>query len=59
MVTALKRYNGGRVLIFVVGAFAEMPGNVSRICDITALDLAWTHVSYKVQQQCQARQAGL
>ena len=24
MVTALRRYNGGRVLVFVVGAFAEM-----------------------------------
>ena len=24
MATALKRYNGGRVLVFVVGAFAEM-----------------------------------
>jgi len=23
MVTALKRYNGGRVLVFVMGAFAE------------------------------------
>jgi len=33
MFTALKRYNGGRVLVFVVvmGAFAEMPGDVSRI----------------------------
>ena len=35
MATALKRYNGGRVLVFVVGAFAEMSGDVSRICDIT------------------------
>jgi len=26
MVTALKRYNGGRVLVFVMGAFAEMLG---------------------------------
>ena len=32
MVAALKRYNGGRVLVFVMGAFAEMPGDVSRIC---------------------------
>jgi len=46
MVAALKRHNGGRVLIFVMGAFAEMPEDVSRICDITAHDLAWTHVSY-------------
>ena len=44
MVAALKRYNGGRVLVFVVGAFAEMPGDVSRICDITAHDLGRTHV---------------
>ena len=34
MVTALKRYNGGRVLVFVMGAFAEMSEDVSRICDI-------------------------
>ena len=46
MATALKRYNGGRVLVFVVGAFAEMPEDVSRICDIFAHDLARTHVSY-------------
>ena len=38
MVTALKRYNGGRVLVFVMGAFAEMSGDVSRICDIIAHD---------------------
>ena len=31
MVTALKRYNGGRGLVFVMGAFAEMSGDVSRI----------------------------
>ena len=43
IVTALKRYNGGRVLIFVMGAFAEMS---SRICDIIAHDLARTLVSY-------------
>ena len=29
-----------------MGAYAEMPGDVSRICDITAHDLARTHVSY-------------
>ena len=46
MTTALKRYNGGRVLVFVMGAFAEMPGDVSRICDIIARDLARIHVSY-------------
>jgi len=46
MVTALKRHNGGRVLVFVVGAFAEMPEDVSRICDIIAHDLARTHVLY-------------
>ena len=46
MVTALKMYNGGRVLVFVMGAFAEMSGDVSRICDIIAHELAWTHVSY-------------
>ena len=26
MVTALKGYNGGQVPVFVMGAFAEMPG---------------------------------
>jgi len=46
MATALKRYNGGRVLVFVVGTFAEMPEDVSRICGITAHDPARTHVSY-------------
>ena len=46
MATALKRYNGGRVLVFVVGAFTEMSEDVSRICDITAHDLARTPVSY-------------
>ena len=65
MATALKRYNGGRVLVFVVGAFAEMPEDVSRICSIIAHDLAWTHVSYYnddakrtivLQRRCQAHQ---
>ena len=46
LATALKGHNGGRVLVFVVGAFAEMPGDVSRICDIIAHDLARAHVSY-------------
>ena len=41
MATALKRYNGGRVLVFVMGS-----KDVSRICDIIAHDLARTHVSY-------------
>ena len=27
MVTALKMLNGGRVLVLVLGAFAEMPGD--------------------------------
>ena len=36
MATALKRYNGSRVLVFVVGEFAEMPEDVSRIYDIIA-----------------------
>ena len=46
MVTALKRYNGGRVLVFVMGAYAEMSGDVSRICSIIAHDLAQIHLSY-------------
>jgi len=29
-----------------MGAFAEMPEDVSRICDIIAHDLARIHVSY-------------
>ena len=36
MATALKKHNGGRVLVFVVGAFVEMSGDVTRICDIIA-----------------------
>ena len=46
MATALKKYNGGRVLVFVMGAFADMSGDVTRICDIIAHELARTHVSY-------------
>ena len=46
MVAALKRYNGGRVLVFVVGAFAKMPEDVGRICGIIEHELARTHVSY-------------
>ena len=46
MATALKTYNGGRVLVFVMSAFAEMPADVSRICEIFAHDLARTHVSF-------------
>ena len=38
MASALKRYNGGRVLVFVLGAFAEMSEDVSRICGIIAHD---------------------
>ena len=34
MATALKRYNGGRVLVFVLVFVREMSGDVSRICDI-------------------------
>jgi len=34
------------VLVFVVGAFAEMSEDVSRICCTIAHDLARTHVSY-------------
>ena len=34
------------MLVFVMGAFAEMPEDVSRICNINAQDLARTHVSY-------------
>jgi len=46
MIAALKRYNGGRVLVFLMDAFAEMLEDVSRICGIIAHDLARTHVSY-------------
>ena len=46
MATALKKYNRGCVLVFVMGAFADMPGDVTRICDIIAQELARTHVSY-------------
>ena len=33
-------------MVFAMGAFSEMPVDVSRICDIIAHELAWTHVSY-------------
>ena len=33
-------------MVFVMGAFAEMSDDVSRICDIIAHKLARTHVSY-------------
>jgi len=46
MAIVLKRYNGGRMLVFVMGALAEMSGDVSRICGIIAHDLARTRVSY-------------
>ena len=46
MLTALKKYNGDRVLVFVMGAFGEMSGDVSRICDIIAHELARIYVSY-------------
>ena len=46
MLTALKKYNRGRVLVFVLGAFMEMPGDVSRTCGTIAHELAWIHVSY-------------
>ena len=39
MVIALNRYNKSRVL-------AEVSGDLSRICDITAHELARTHASY-------------
>ena len=34
------------MLVFVMGAFAEISGDVSRICGIIAHELAHTHVSY-------------
>ena len=46
MVTALERYNGGRVLVFVMGAFTKISEDVSRICGIIEHHLARTHVSY-------------
>ena len=46
VVVALKKYNEGGVLVFVMGAFAEMLGDVTRICDIIAQELARPHVSY-------------
>ena len=47
MATALKRHNGLRVLVFVMGSFAEMSEDVSCIRgDFIAHYLARTHVSY-------------
>ena len=34
------------MLVIVVGAFAEMSGNLSRICGIIAHDLARTQIPY-------------
>ena len=42
--SSTNKHLGGRVLVFVMGAFVEMPGDVSRICDIIAHDLARIHV---------------
>ena len=61
MLTALKKYNRGRVLVFVMGASGEMSGDVSRICDIIAHELARIHVSYhnddakRTQGMCRQR----
>jgi hypothetical protein len=33
-------------LVFVIGVFAQISEDVSRICDIIACELAWIHVSY-------------
>ena len=33
-------------MVFVMGAFGEMSGDVSRICDIIANELARIHVAY-------------
>ena len=41
---AIKKLD--QVLVFVMGAFAEMSGDVSRICDIIAHELARTHFPY-------------
>ena len=46
MITVPKGHNGGWVRVFVMGAFAEMPGDVSCICGIIAHELARAHVSY-------------
>ena len=46
MLTALKKYNGGRVLVFVVGAFVKMSGGASRICGTIAHELARIQVPY-------------
>ena len=37
--------DGGRVLVFVMGAFAEMSEDLRHICGIIAHELARTHVS--------------
>ena len=33
-------------MVFAMGAFVEMPGDVTHICDIIARKLARTHFSY-------------
>ena len=42
----VAQYNRGQVLVFVMGAFAEMSEDVNRICEIIAHELARAHVSY-------------
>jgi len=53
MVTGIKKFSGGRVLVFEMSAFAEMPGDVGRICDITAHKLKRTNL---LQRRSQAHQ---
>ena len=37
-------------MVFAMGAFSEMPEDVSRICDIIAHELVWIHVSYVAKE---------
>ena len=52
MATALKRHNGGRVLVLVVGSFAEMSEDVSRICDIIAHESRTTTTMPSAPRAC-------
>ena len=52
MATAPKRYKGGRVLVFVAGAFAEMSDDVSRICDIIAHESRTTTTMPSAPRAC-------
>jgi len=55
MVQALKQYRGGRVLVPVVGAFAEMSSDTELIADLIATALAADHIQFYSESAKQAK----